>query len=128
MLDLLNSNRFAPVDHSDGPHRLSLALVDRRLMVSVATEKGGHVLRHHLSLTPFRQILKDRSCRIGHTRMAPLHLPRSYRHYPAGRAEAQMVSPADLPRCRGPRKVARMLHPKSCEQMEMNAHLTACFG
>ncbi|TJW00094.1 MAG: UPF0262 family protein [Mesorhizobium sp.] len=59
IFDLIDSNSFAPVDHSGGPYRLALALVEKRLMVSVTTEKGAYVLCHYLSLTPFRQILKD---------------------------------------------------------------------
>jgi uncharacterized protein (UPF0262 family) len=59
IFDLLDNNTFAPVGHGCGPYRLSLALAERRLIVSVTTEPGGHVLCHHLSLTPFRLLLKD---------------------------------------------------------------------
>jgi len=59
VFDLLNNNRFAPVEHGGGPYRLHLSLVDRRLVISVTTENGASVLCHHLSLTSFRRLLKD---------------------------------------------------------------------
>ncbi|THK33895.1 UPF0262 family protein [Ensifer sp. MPMI2T] len=59
IFDLLDANRFAPVDHSGGPYRLHLELADRRLVMSVTTETGALVLCHHLSLTSFRRLLKD---------------------------------------------------------------------
>ncbi|MER8402436.1 UPF0262 family protein [Mesorhizobium sp. M1348] len=40
IFDLLDSNTFAPVNHSGGPHRLSFALVERRLIVSVTRGPG----------------------------------------------------------------------------------------
>ncbi|AUX78940.1 UPF0262 family protein [Sinorhizobium fredii] len=42
--DLLDNNRFAPVEHSGGPYRLHLELMDRRLVISVTTETGALVL------------------------------------------------------------------------------------
>ncbi|WP_085035749.1 UPF0262 family protein [Ensifer aridi] len=59
VFDLLDNNRFAPVEHGGGPYRLRLTLVDKRLVISVTTENGAPVLRHHLSLTSFRRLLKD---------------------------------------------------------------------
>nr|WP_305809675.1 UPF0262 family protein [Ensifer sp. BR816] len=57
--DLLDNNRFAPVEHGGGPYRLRLSLVDKRLAMSVTTENGAPVQCHHLSLTSFRRLLKD---------------------------------------------------------------------
>lgn len=57
--DLLDNNRFVPVEHGGGPYRLILALVDRHLRLSVRTETGADVLNHHLSLTSFRRLFKD---------------------------------------------------------------------
>ncbi|WP_413990692.1 UPF0262 family protein [Labrys okinawensis] len=59
IFDLLNENRFAPVGHEAGPYRLELALVDRRLVMTISLDRGKHVVSHHLSLTPFRRLLKD---------------------------------------------------------------------
>ncbi|MCW0002276.1 UPF0262 family protein [Pararhizobium sp. YC-54] len=61
IFDLLDNNSFAPVGHGGGPYRLCLALADRRLVISVTTEKGAPILCHHLSLTSFRRLLKDYS-------------------------------------------------------------------
>lgn len=62
--DLLQENRFGlpgregrPVP--DGPYRLALAIRERRLIFSVATEAGEAVGEVHLSLTPFNQVVKD---------------------------------------------------------------------
>ena len=41
------------------PFVLDLAIRDRRLVFAVKTEAGDHVAEFHLSLTPFRQIIKD---------------------------------------------------------------------
>ncbi|WP_416068556.1 UPF0262 family protein (plasmid) [Rhizobium sp. YTUHZ045] len=59
IFDLLNENSFAPVCHDGGPYRLQLALVDRRLVMTISLDGGEHVVSHHLSLTPFRRHLKD---------------------------------------------------------------------
>jgi len=64
IFDLLEDNSFAlpargdqPVP--DGPYRLSLAIRERRLVFDVAQETGGRVGEFHLSLSPFRQVVKD---------------------------------------------------------------------
>lgn len=59
IFDLLDNNTFAPIGHDGGPYRLGLELADRRLVISVTTEKGAPILCHHLSLTSFRRLLKD---------------------------------------------------------------------
>ena len=61
IFDLLDNNSFAPVGHEGGPYRLCLALADRRLVMTVATENGPPVLCHYLSLTSFRRLLRDYS-------------------------------------------------------------------
>lgn len=61
IFDLLDNNTFAPVGHDGGPYRLSLALADRRLVISVTTEDGAPIVCHHLSLTSFRRLLRDYS-------------------------------------------------------------------
>lgn len=42
-----------------GPYRLALAVRDKRLVVDLAQEEGGKVAEFHLSLGPFRQVIKD---------------------------------------------------------------------
>ncbi|AUX78912.1 UPF0262 family protein [Sinorhizobium fredii] len=59
VFDLLDNNRFAPIEHRGGPYRLRLSVVDKRLVMSVTTENGAPVLCHHLSLTSFHRLLKD---------------------------------------------------------------------
>lgn len=43
----------------DGPYRLALSIRDKLLVFEVATEAGDPAGAFHLSLTPFRQIIKD---------------------------------------------------------------------
>ncbi|MFV0361116.1 UPF0262 family protein [Tropicimonas sp.] len=64
VFDLLEDNSFAipprgdqPVP--DGPYRLGLAIRERRLVFEVATETQQMVAEFHLSLGPFRQVVKD---------------------------------------------------------------------
>ena len=65
IFDLLEDNSFAlPARHDgekipDGPYRLLLAIRDRRLVFDIATEAGEKVGEFHLSLGPFRQVVKD---------------------------------------------------------------------
>ncbi|MBZ9603112.1 UPF0262 family protein [Phyllobacterium chamaecytisi] len=59
IFDLLENNTFVPVGHGGGPYRLGLTLMDGRLVLTVTTEKDVPILCHHLSLTPFRRLLKD---------------------------------------------------------------------
>ncbi len=42
-----------------GPYRLSLAIRERRLVFDIAGEDGARVAEFHLSLSPFRQVVKD---------------------------------------------------------------------
>ncbi|TCN17981.1 UPF0262 family protein [Sinorhizobium americanum] len=59
MIDLLEKNTFAPLEHSGGPYRLSIATADTRLALHITTDRGAHVLSHFLSLAPFRRLIKD---------------------------------------------------------------------
>ncbi|MDX0482541.1 UPF0262 family protein [Sinorhizobium medicae] len=59
IIDLLESNTFAPIGHDGGPYRLKIETADGRLAFHVTHDSGVHVVSHYLSLTPFRQILKD---------------------------------------------------------------------
>ena len=57
--DLIEENVFAPMGHDGGPYRLNLEVAGNRLIFDVRTEAEEPVIAHHLSLTPFRRIVKD---------------------------------------------------------------------
>lgn len=64
IFDLLEQNSFALPARGDvappaGPYRLNLAIRERRLVFAIATETSGAVGEFHLSLGPFRQVVKD---------------------------------------------------------------------
>ena len=57
--DLIEENSFAPVGHDGGPYCLMLQVVENRLVFDIRTEGGDPVIAHHLSLSPFRRLVKD---------------------------------------------------------------------
>ena len=62
--DLLEDNSFAlprRADrvHPDGPYRVKLAIREGRLVFDIGTEAGDRAAEFHLSLGPFRQVVKD---------------------------------------------------------------------
>lgn len=64
MFDLLEENSFTlparddrPVP--DGPYHLNLSIRDKRLVFDLETEKTEKAAEFHLSLGPFRQVVKD---------------------------------------------------------------------
>lgn len=64
MFDLLEDNTFVlpardgrPV--LNGPYHLGLSIRDKRLVFDVATEDAEKAAEFHLSLGPFRQVVKD---------------------------------------------------------------------
>ncbi|MCC5972253.1 MAG: UPF0262 family protein [Pararhodobacter sp.] len=64
VFDLIEDNTFAlpPRDGRpipEGPYRLGLAIREKRLVVDVGQESGDKVAEFHLSLGPFRQVVKD---------------------------------------------------------------------
>ena len=64
MFDLLERNNFVlPVrgqrDIVPGPYRVRLSIKERRLVFDVGTETQVKVVEFHLSLSPFRQVVKD---------------------------------------------------------------------
>ena len=59
VIDLLENNSFLPVGHEGGPYRLRIEAADGRLVLHIADDDGAHVVSHHLSITPFRRLLKD---------------------------------------------------------------------
>ncbi|HHS88965.1 MAG TPA: UPF0262 family protein [Rhodobacteraceae bacterium] len=64
IFDLLEENSFSLPRRDDrpvpeGPFALTLAIRERRLVFDIATEKGEKTAEFHLSLGPFRQVVKD---------------------------------------------------------------------
>ncbi|WP_319519038.1 UPF0262 family protein [uncultured Martelella sp.] len=59
IFDLLEENFFKPVGHEGGPYKLTLSILEKRLIFDITLENGDKVATHILSLTPFRRIVKD---------------------------------------------------------------------
>ena len=59
IFDLLEENHFKPVGHAGGPYKLTLSIIEKRLVFDITLENGEKVATHILSLTPFRRIVKD---------------------------------------------------------------------
>ncbi|WP_278922730.1 MULTISPECIES: UPF0262 family protein [Pseudophaeobacter] len=62
--DLIEENSFTLPSrdgHSriDGPYHLGLAIREKRLVFDLQTEAGAKAAEFHLSLSPFRQVVKD---------------------------------------------------------------------
>ena len=64
MFDILEENSFNLPSGSDktypnGPYRLGLAIREKRLVFRIETEDQQKAAEFHLSLSPFRQVVKD---------------------------------------------------------------------
>ena len=64
MFDLLEGNTFVLPSRDDrpapiGPYHLGLSIRDKRLVFDVNTEADEKAAEFHLSLGPFRQVVKD---------------------------------------------------------------------
>ncbi|PQA86767.1 UPF0262 family protein [Hyphococcus luteus] len=57
--DLLEENHFHPIGVEKGPFELYLSNVERRLVFDVRMAGGEALGQVHLSMTPFRKIIKD---------------------------------------------------------------------
>ena len=57
--DLLEDNFFKPNGAGEGPFELYLSNVERRLVFDVRRQGGDALGQVHLSMTPFRKIIKD---------------------------------------------------------------------
>ncbi len=58
--DLIEENSFHPCgDPGEGPYTLHISQADNRLVLDVKRESGEQVVQHHLSLSPFRKVVKD---------------------------------------------------------------------
>ncbi|WP_095588862.1 UPF0262 family protein [Actibacterium ureilyticum] len=64
IFDLLEDNSFTLIPREDrpvpdGPYRLLLAIREKRLVFDLQTEAEEPIGAFHLSLSPFRQVVKD---------------------------------------------------------------------
>ncbi|PIE11698.1 MAG: hypothetical protein CSA72_00820 [Rhodobacterales bacterium] len=64
MFDLLEENSFDLPKRDDrsvpaGPYKMEIAIRDRRLVFALSTENDEPAGEFHLSLGPFRQVVKD---------------------------------------------------------------------
>ena len=64
IFDLLEDNSFAipgrnGADVSEGPFRLALSIGEKRLVFDLEAESHEKLAEFHLSLGPFRQVVKD---------------------------------------------------------------------
>lgn len=64
IFDLLEDNCFdlpmrSEGPNPEGPYRLALAIRDKRLVFDIGSEAGARLAEFHLSLSPFRQVVKD---------------------------------------------------------------------
>ncbi len=64
IFDLLEQNSFVLPDRDgrvvpEGPYDLTLAIRDKRLVFDVQTQSAEKAAEFHLSLGPFRQVVKD---------------------------------------------------------------------
>ncbi len=57
--DLIEDNFFQPIGADAGPFELYLSNVERRLVFDVRRQGGEALGQVHLSMTPFRKIIKD---------------------------------------------------------------------
>ena len=58
LYDLLEENKFE-VPSVSGPYHLILSIKEKRLVFQVSKEDSSPVVEFHLSLSPFRQVVKD---------------------------------------------------------------------
>jgi uncharacterized protein (UPF0262 family) len=64
IFDLLEDNTFDLPKRDDrvvpaGPYKMDLAIREKRLVFDISTEAGEKAAEFHLSLSPFRQVVKD---------------------------------------------------------------------
>ena len=64
MFDLMEENSFSLPNRDDrvvpdGPYKVGLSIREKRLVFDIRTEDDGPAAEFHLSLGPFRQVVKD---------------------------------------------------------------------
>jgi uncharacterized protein (UPF0262 family) len=57
--DILDANTFALEGRDEGPYRLTVGIVEDRLVLSVGNERTDILVTHVLSLSPIRRLMKD---------------------------------------------------------------------
>mgnify|MGYP005864710759 CR=1 FL=1 len=57
--DILDANAFALEGRDDGPYKLTLGIIEDRLVLSVGNETVDTIVTHVLSLSPLRRLIKD---------------------------------------------------------------------
>lgn len=57
--DLVECNCFGLPGHDGGPYALVIALEENKLALAVRDSEGAPLIKHILSLTPFKRLLKD---------------------------------------------------------------------
>jgi uncharacterized protein (UPF0262 family) len=57
--DIVEANHFGVPNYDGGPYALHLGLVEKKLCFDIRTTEGAPVVAHHLSLTPFRKVIRD---------------------------------------------------------------------
>jgi uncharacterized protein (UPF0262 family) len=57
--DLIADNSFLPAGRDSGSFRLGLSIQDGKLVLDVADAEGAGSIRHILSLSPLRSVVKD---------------------------------------------------------------------
>jgi uncharacterized protein (UPF0262 family) len=57
--DLLTENSFGVPKDAKGPYRLTLALIQSKLVFGVSDEADSHIVTHLLAVGPFRQIVSE---------------------------------------------------------------------
>ncbi|MCL4768334.1 MAG: UPF0262 family protein [Hyphomicrobiaceae bacterium] len=59
IFDILDANTFMLEGRDEGPYRLTLGIVEDRLVLSIGTETVETLVTHVLSLSPLRRLIKD---------------------------------------------------------------------
>ncbi len=60
IFDLIEENNFHPAgDKKGGPYKLTLSVIDSKLLFDIARQDDEKVVLHVLSLTPFKKVIKD---------------------------------------------------------------------
>ncbi|MBI1213349.1 MAG: UPF0262 family protein [Alphaproteobacteria bacterium] len=59
IFDLLEQNYFAPVGAKKGPFKLRLAIEENRLVFDISDEDDRPRVKHILSLTPLKRVMRD---------------------------------------------------------------------
>jgi uncharacterized protein (UPF0262 family) len=59
IFDILDANSFALEGRDDGPYKLTLGIIEDRLVLTVGNDRTTEVITHTLSLTPLKRVMKD---------------------------------------------------------------------